>query len=202
MRPMKICPAIVCSFLLAVAAPDQATAQSVNEMLRLFETLAQPPAQRRAMSPRRPGPRQAAPRVEQRQDVRQAQEMLNALGYDAGPADGLMGPRTRAAIEAFQRDYGRQATGTLDDRTLRVLAGAALGHGLETNIAVPGLADEVLAPGLSGLYQPRSPGLLPLAVHGVPYNDEEVLDVEIGNTAIRAARALPSDPGEPFVFAR
>ena len=27
---------------------------------------------------------------------------LRALGYDAGPVDGITGPRTRAAIEAFQ----------------------------------------------------------------------------------------------------
>jgi membrane-bound lytic murein transglycosylase B len=52
-----------------------------------------------------PGPDPERARVELRQDVRQAQEMLNALGYDAGPADGLMGPRTRAAIEAFQTGH-------------------------------------------------------------------------------------------------
>lgn len=34
------------------------------------------------------------------------QSRLNALGYKAGRVDGLMGPRTRAAIRAFQRDNG------------------------------------------------------------------------------------------------
>lgn len=34
------------------------------------------------------------------------QRELNALGYDAGPVDGLMGARTRAAIEDYQRDRG------------------------------------------------------------------------------------------------
>ena len=42
------------------------------------------------------------------------QVALNALGYGAGPVDGAMGPRTRAAIEAFQRDEGLEPTGTPD----------------------------------------------------------------------------------------
>lgn len=34
------------------------------------------------------------------------QRELNQLGYDAGPADGLMGARTRWAIQAYQRERG------------------------------------------------------------------------------------------------
>ena len=47
-------------------------------------------------------------------DVRQAQSMLNGLGYDAGPADGLMGSRTRNAILAFQRDNDLPRTGQVE----------------------------------------------------------------------------------------
>ena len=43
--------------------------------------------------------------------VKAVQERLNALGYDAGPADGLAGARTSVAIEAFQRDKGIQRDG-------------------------------------------------------------------------------------------
>jgi len=39
------------------------------------------------------------------------QEELAAHGYRPGPADGVMGPRTRAAIEAYQRDAGLPVTG-------------------------------------------------------------------------------------------
>ena len=42
----------------------------------------------------------------QREIVAAVQENLNALGYNAGPADGAMGRRTRAAIRGFQLDQG------------------------------------------------------------------------------------------------
>ena len=37
-------------------------------------------------------------------ETEQVQEWLNDLGYDAGPTDGIPGPRTRSAISEFQRD--------------------------------------------------------------------------------------------------
>ena len=43
--------------------------------------------------------------------VARTQSLLNALGYDAGAADGLMGPKTRAAIKAFQGSVGMDQTG-------------------------------------------------------------------------------------------
>ena len=39
------------------------------------------------------------------------QILLQGLGYDVGSADGLMGPRTRAAIEAFEARAGLEVTG-------------------------------------------------------------------------------------------
>src|ERR671918_376441 len=38
--------------------------------------------------------------------VEDVQAKLAALAYDPGPADGVMGPKTRAAIRAFQADFG------------------------------------------------------------------------------------------------
>ena len=37
--------------------------------------------------------------------IRQIQEALNRLGFSAGDADSLIGPRTRRAMEAFQRTH-------------------------------------------------------------------------------------------------
>ena len=38
--------------------------------------------------------------------IRNLQTRLNALGYDAGHADGLLGPRTRDAVDAFRTAEG------------------------------------------------------------------------------------------------
>ena len=52
------------------------------------------------------------PDVEQAvQLIRDVQRELNELGYEAGPADGVMGPKTRAAIRAYQRRKGLQQDG-------------------------------------------------------------------------------------------
>ena len=50
--------------------------------------------------------------------------MLNSLGYDAGAADGRMGPRTRKALAAFQRAQGLPVTSEIDEKTIAALAAA------------------------------------------------------------------------------
>ncbi|WP_411969467.1 N-acetylmuramoyl-L-alanine amidase [Geodermatophilus sp. YIM 151500] len=54
-------------------------------------------------------------------DVTHLQERLLELGYDAGRADGILGPETEAGLRAFQRDYGLTADGTCGPSTLRAL---------------------------------------------------------------------------------
>jgi hypothetical protein len=49
--------------------------------------------------------------------VRAAQEKLNAGGYDAGPVDGILGPRTKRALIHFQAVEGLELTGQLDAAT-------------------------------------------------------------------------------------
>lgn len=46
-----------------------------------------------------------------------AQGRLLGLGFDPGPLDGVMGPRTRSAIVAFQRHFKLKITGEADDAT-------------------------------------------------------------------------------------
>ena len=55
--------------------------------------------------------------------MREAQARLNELGYNVGTPDGSAGPRTAAALRAFQRDNGLQPSGRLDAATQDVLAG-------------------------------------------------------------------------------
>lgn len=54
--------------------------------------------------------------------VRSAQLYLTYAGLDPGPIDGKAGNRTRAAVVAFQRQAGLDATGDLDEATLARLA--------------------------------------------------------------------------------
>ena len=49
-----------------------------------------------------------------RDDVRALQEALDEAGHDAGGADGLFGPGTRAALRAWQRARGEVADGFPD----------------------------------------------------------------------------------------
>ena len=53
--------------------------------------------------------------------VRQAQRTLNTLGYQAGPVDGLFGPRTAAATLRFQRSRGLPVNGVIGRETARAL---------------------------------------------------------------------------------
>lgn len=61
--------------------------------------------------------------------VKALQEALNALGFECGAADGAFGPRTEAAVVAFQQAQGAAAVGAADGkagpRTLRALLGGA-----------------------------------------------------------------------------
>jgi peptidoglycan hydrolase-like protein with peptidoglycan-binding domain len=56
-----------------------------------------------------------------RAERRELQERLNAHGFDAGSPDGMIGPRTRAAIEAFQISAGLPVDGRAGSRVLGAL---------------------------------------------------------------------------------
>ncbi|MEE8272945.1 MAG: caspase family protein, partial [Alphaproteobacteria bacterium] len=61
-----------------------------------------------------------------RDDWRDVQYALTLLGYDTGGIDGLIGPRSRRAITAFQSDRGLPQTGYLDGDQLVTLVDAAV----------------------------------------------------------------------------
>ena len=69
----------------------------------------------------------------EREDKRLVQRALASLGFDPGPADGLIGPRTRVAIRRYQGEKGFEATGYLraDEAQVLVALGkeAAAGAG-------------------------------------------------------------------------
>jgi peptidoglycan hydrolase-like protein with peptidoglycan-binding domain len=53
--------------------------------------------------------------------IKQVQEKLHEHGFDAGPANGMFGTKTQAALAQFQLAQTLPASGMLDDDTLRAL---------------------------------------------------------------------------------
>ena len=49
------------------------------------------------------------------------QNALKALGYYTGDVNGSLGVNTRRALTAYQQDYGLDATGAVDEATVRAL---------------------------------------------------------------------------------
>jgi TPR repeat protein len=79
--------------------------------LYLMASLAGDPEAAERMPTLRAELEEAYPVGSERDRVRQIQEFLDALGLDPGPADGLMGPRTAAAIREFEEQAGLPVTG-------------------------------------------------------------------------------------------
>jgi len=57
--------------------------------------------------------------------VRDAQSLLGQLGYDVGVPDGDMGPKTRAAVQAFERANGLPESGSVTGSLIDRLEAAA-----------------------------------------------------------------------------
>jgi peptidoglycan hydrolase-like protein with peptidoglycan-binding domain len=53
--------------------------------------------------------------------VKSLQKALQDKGMDPGPVDGMMGPKTQAALRAYQKDQNLPQTGRTDAQTLEKL---------------------------------------------------------------------------------
>jgi len=71
----------------------------------------------------------SAPTPVSRQLVRSVQENLKAEGIDAGPIDGIWGPRTSAGVREFQQKQDLDASGQLNAQTLSALGISQEGEG-------------------------------------------------------------------------
>lgn len=68
------------------------------------------------------------------------QDVLIKARFNPGPADGRWGPKTRSALEAYQRARHLPSTGDIDASTLRALFGpeaSAEKYGLSRNDMLP-----------------------------------------------------------------
>lgn len=61
--------------------------------------------------------------------TRQLQQALRDRGFDAGPVDGIFGPRTRAAVREYQRANNMEVTGTPSSQMLSSLNVTSRGVG-------------------------------------------------------------------------
>jgi len=62
-----------------------------------------------------------------RAERRELQRLLIAKGYDVGEPDGMIGARTRQALQAAQRELGLPADGRAGQKALKALKAAAAG---------------------------------------------------------------------------
>ena len=78
------------------------------------------------------------------EQTKAVQQALKDKGNDPGEVDGKMGPKTQAALKAFQKAQGMTASGRVDARTAQAL-------GLES-------ADKMTQPGTSPSASPSTTG--------------------------------------------
>lgn len=154
-------------------------------------------------------------KMSERELVREAQALLNARGYDVGAPDGISGPRTRAAVRAFQRQGGLRATGEIshelvlrlgDSGSIRQPAVAKLG----ADVALP--APRTPAPAIPAVvraaptmacdrlaahpgYDSRTP-----AVAGVAF--ERIDAARAIGACEEAVKKFPGEPRFQFQLAR
>lgn len=97
-----------------------------------------------------------------REQVRAAQQALKDKGHDPGSIDGVMGPKTQAALKDFQKAQGLKETGRLDAETSAKLgvdtAAAASPRGSEPSASPSGTSPSGAKPAPGSKDPSASPG--------------------------------------------
>lgn len=197
------CVVVVFGFL---AAPQPAPAQSGKKIERLLKRKVErvlrktitkkvrrkPVRQRKQISQGEGGIQTAAPAPKPvNPENRRIQTALNYFGFDAGVADGVLGPRSRAAISGYQDFLGLTATGTLTD-----IGRDHLVSSYDRALADPTAAAHVIAASPHGVK-----GLL------VAYRDDmaaavpETRDIDAQPAAAPAPETAPDPAGQAPVQA-
>jgi hypothetical protein len=146
----------------------------------------------------RPVPQPQSSTALSRADVVELQQHLIDLGYLRGSADGIAGPMTRRALEAFQRDRGMPADGQPTLQALRATRAARLSEASPPQPHAPRTAPIATAPQPASAppAQARPPITAAGAafeidvVAGTPRNVSEELRSALGRLAIAAHSSL------------
>lgn len=93
--------------------------------------------------------------------VRQIQQQLAAAGFDPGAIDGVMGPRTRAAVRAFQQANGLQVDGDPGPLTQAALARTATPAPQSPMISDPAPTNPLSGVGVPNNLPPAAPSIAP-----------------------------------------
>ena len=115
-----------------LALPDPGLAQDSRQIERFLKKEVQralrktikKPARKKTTRKTSAKTRKAPQPVAQRPvnpENRSIQTALNYFGFDAGAADGVLGPRSKSAISGYQAFLGLTATGALSDRGRELL---------------------------------------------------------------------------------
>ncbi len=100
-------------------AADARTTKPVQEINQALKRLSQQSSDRMALRKQLRQTRTSSPAFSPQ--IQRAQFRLIELGYAPGPADGIFGSQTEAAMRRFQNDQGIPETGRLDRETQRQL---------------------------------------------------------------------------------
>jgi peptidoglycan hydrolase-like protein with peptidoglycan-binding domain/DNA invertase Pin-like site-specific DNA recombinase len=130
--------------------------------------------------------------------VRRLQLRLRELGLEPGPVDGLYGPRTKAAVERFQRASGLTADGVAWPQTRRSLARHAAED--ERPATTPQVPVSRRAPETATTSEdPEEPPELPLLVMGgvLAFALVAVLAPLVNRVALATKPAMPALSATP-----
>ncbi|BCH26029.1 peptidoglycan-binding domain-containing protein [Mesorhizobium sp. L-8-3] len=92
------------------------------------------------------GARAAVPAPVGDPTVERVQAVLRDLDFYGGKVDGITGPNTRQAIEAYRKTVGLPVSGDIDDTLLEQLGAATAGIAPRLPVPVPRVGPEQLAP--------------------------------------------------------
>jgi N-acetylmuramoyl-L-alanine amidase len=114
-------------------------------------------------------------------EVERLQAKLNAIGYNCGNVDRIFGPKTKKAVENFQRDHleSSAVTGIVDDRTWQKIMDYSIN-----------LAPVLIDPG----HSPIHPGTI--AKDGTPEYDMNLLQAKIVKEELDRAN-IPAEIFDP-----
>lgn len=95
-------PAVVTTAKTEFQQPVEAVPPAQPPRPEVVEAAA-PPAPSQAIAPPQPPPAAPDLRPLTREEIRELQGKLGAIGFAAGPADGVLGPQTQAALQRYSQ---------------------------------------------------------------------------------------------------